>query len=130
MTKPSADNPSGQAVGAPVEQPVRQHTHDGPWVDAGLTGPSPRITGGPLRLVKCEGVVIAFMPAWLDDEHEEARANATLVAAAPDLLAALQALRLAREQNKYPSWEKGVPMFNEAEAMADAAIAKALGLAA
>lgn len=68
------------------------HTQDGPWIDAGLTGPNPRITGGPLRLVKCEGVVIAFMPAWLDDEHEEAHANARLVAAAPDLLAALQSM--------------------------------------
>jgi hypothetical protein len=66
-----------------------KHTQDGPWVDAGLTGPNPTITGGPLRLVKCEGVVIAFMPAWLDDEREEAHANAKLVAAAPDMLAAL-----------------------------------------
>lgn len=48
-----------------------------------------------------------------------------LIEAAPDLLAALQALRLSREQDKYRSWEKGVPMFQEAEAMADAAIAKA-----
>lgn len=53
-----------------------------------------------------------------------------LMAAAPDLLGALRALRLAREQNKYPSWEKGVPEFNKAEAMADAAIAKATGGAA
>lgn len=50
-----------------------------------------------------------------------------LIEAAPDLLAALQALRLAREQDKYPSWEKGVPCFKEAEALADAAIAKATG---
>jgi hypothetical protein len=118
------------AVVGQVEPSVMQHTRDGPWVDAGLTRPNPRISGGPLRLVKCEGVVIAFMPAWLDDEPEEARANARLVAAAPDLLAALQALRLAQEQNKYPSWEKGVPEFNKAEAMADAAIAKAVGSAA
>jgi hypothetical protein len=76
---------------APLQRPVMQHT-PGPWVDAGLTGPNPRITGGPLRLVKCEGVVIAFLPAWLDDEHEEAHANARLVAAAPDLLNALRSL--------------------------------------
>lgn len=69
-----------------------KHTQDGPWVDAGLTGTNPRITGGPLRLIKCEGVVIAFLPAWLDDESEEARANARLIAAAPDLFAALQRL--------------------------------------
>ena len=30
------------------------------------------------------------MPAWLDDEHEEAHANARIVAAAPELLDALQ----------------------------------------
>ena len=35
---------------------------------------------------------------------------------------ALNALRLAREQDKYPSWEKGVPEFNKAEALADAAL--------
>ena len=46
------------------------HTQDGPWVDAGLSGPNPTIRGGPLRLIKCQGVVVAFLPAWLDDEHE------------------------------------------------------------
>ena len=56
---------------------------------------------------------------------KEFQANSNLIAAAPDMLAALKALRLAREQDKYPSWEKGAPKFNEAEAMADAAIAKA-----
>lgn len=52
---------------------------------------------------------------------------ANLIEAAPDLLEALQALRLAREQDKYSSWEKGVPEFSKAEALADAALAKALG---
>lgn len=78
---------------------MSDYTQDGPWIDAGLTGHNPRITGGPLRLVKCEGVVIAFLPAWLDDEHEEARANARLVVSAPDLLEGLiyaeEALRAA-----------------------------------
>lgn len=54
-------------------------------------------------------------------------ANAHLIAAAPGLFEALQALRLAREQDKYSSWEKGVPEFAKAEALADAALAKALG---
>ena len=35
-------------------------TQDGPWVDAGIPGPDPRIHGGPLRLIKCQGVVIAY----------------------------------------------------------------------
>ena len=70
--------------------------------------------------------------ALFDDgvRSENPEADARLISAAPELLAALQALRLAREQNKYPSWEKGVPEFNKAEALADAAIAKALGIAA
>lgn len=88
MTEATEDtNPAG---GSPLERRVRQHTQDGEWVDAGLTGDNPLITGGPLRLVKCEGVVIAFMPAWLDDAWGEAQANARLVSAAPDLLDALK----------------------------------------
>lgn len=64
----------------------------GPWQDDQTTGPNPRITGGPLRLIKSGGFVIAFVPMWLDDEAEEARANARAMTAAPDLLAALQAM--------------------------------------
>ena len=79
------------------------HTQDGPWVDAGLTGPDPRIHGGPLRLIKCQGVVIAFLPAWLDDHAQEARANARLIAAAPALLEALIAARDAWGQPEFPS---------------------------
>lgn len=69
---------------------MAEHTQDGPWVDSGLTGPDPWIHGGPLRLIKCQGVVIAFLPAWLDDHAEEAQANARLIAAAPALLEACQ----------------------------------------
>ena len=57
-------------------------------------------------------------------------ADAHLMAASPELLAALKALRMAQEQDKYPSWEKGVPNFYAAEVSADAAIAKATGGAA
>ena len=100
-----------------------QHTQDGPWIDAGLTGPNPRITGGPLRLVKCEGVVIAFLPAWLDDEHEEAAANARLIAAAPELLEASQYLLAQLDR---------IGMTREEDPLMDAlraAIAKATGAA-
>lgn len=102
------------------------HTMDGPWVDAGLTGPNPRISGGPLRLVKCEGVVIALMPAWLDDEHEEAHANARIVAAAPDLLEALEEARngLLWYRDAYPAADSQAD--DEAMARIDAAIAKAV----
>lgn len=78
------------------------HTQDGPWVDAGLTGPNPRIHGGPLRLIKCQGVVIAFLPAWLDDHAQEARANARLIAAAPALLDALLRARDVIESTGLP----------------------------
>ena len=102
------------------------HTMDGPWVDAGLTGPNPRISGGPLRLVKCEGVVIALMPAWLDDEHEEAHANARIVAAAPDLLEALAVL--VEEKADYMRRNNlGDPEREDATKLARAAIAKATG---
>lgn len=98
-----------------------QHTQDGPWVDGGLTRPNPSITGGPLRLVKCECVVIAFLPAWLDDEPEEARANARLIAAAPELLAAL---RIAIRQNSHD-----MVLTGEELRECEAAIAKATGSA-
>lgn len=64
----------------------------GPWNDDQVTGDSPRITGGPLRLVKSGGFVLAFLPMWLDDEATEARANARLIAACnPEAMTALLA---------------------------------------
>jgi hypothetical protein len=95
------------------------HTKDGPWIDAGLSGANPVITGGPLRLIKCAGVVVAFLPAWLDDEKEEAKANARLIAAAPDLLEALQLI---------VQWdESGFAQTDEQMSKARAAISKATG---
>ena len=119
------------ALAGQVEPSVMQHTRDGPWVDAGLTGANPRITGGPLRLVKCEGVVIAFMPAWLDDEHEEARANARLVAGAPDMANALRSLlRHAERVNEVLAQECGVRFVDDGPlGMARDALRKAVGAA-
>ena len=115
---------SSPAVLGPVESSVRQHT-PGPWTCFYKSKYDEWHVSVPMS----QG---SMNWALFDDgvRSENPEADARLIAAAPDLLAALQALRLAREQNKYPSWEKGVPMFNEAESMADAAIAKALGLAA
>ena len=72
------------------------HTQGSPWVDGGLTGVEV-ITGGPLRLIMSGGFVVAFLPCWLDDEAEEARANARLIASAPELLEALSRLLSAVE---------------------------------
>lgn len=93
-----------------------KHT-PGPWEDDKTTGPEPRITGGPLRLIKSGGFVIAFVPMWLDDEHIEARANARLIAAAPELLALLKDWREAC----------GAMIHDELAALTDAVIAKATG---
>ncbi|MDO9179026.1 MAG: hypothetical protein Q7U16_12045 [Agitococcus sp.] len=49
-----------------------------------------------------------------------------MIDVARDLLVAVQAFRRAYEQSKYDSWSEGVPQFHKAEAMADAAIEKAL----
>ncbi len=63
----------------------------GPWKDGRVTAPDPIIEGGPLRLVMSDGCIVAFVPMWLDDDHEadEARKNARLISASPDLYAAL-----------------------------------------
>jgi hypothetical protein len=106
-----------------VQKPVATGHTPGPWVaaewvdnDAALAGYSISANGFLLPLSTAEGDIV------------EAEANARLIAAAPELLEALQALRLAREQDKCRSWEKGVPYFAKAEALADAAIAKATGI--
>lgn len=97
---------------------MSKHT-PGPWMTNGYSSP---LAGG---------ITVFSKPFGLGDVAVVAdEADARLIAAAPDLLAALQALRLARDQDKYKSWERGVPEFAKAEALADAAIAKATGLPA
>lgn len=55
---------------------------------------------------------------------EETLANARLIAAAPDLLEALEALKTANGANNFQGWHSS---FEEAIAKANAAIAKAKG---
>ncbi len=121
------DKVNRPAIAVPVQGEVRQHT-PGSWKAHFeeayfVTGPDLGRVAMMMNLKGAHGLGGRRSGA-------ESAANCRLIAAAPDLLAALQALRLAREQDKYPSWERGVPEFNKAEAMADDAIAKALGSAA
>ena len=104
------------------------HTQGSPWVDGGLTGVEV-ITGGPLRLIMSGGFVVAFLPCWLDDEAnaEEARANSRLIAAAPDMLAALQALSDALPSDEYMRAQGQIP--GPGLVAMRAAIAKATGAA-
>ena len=65
-------------------------------------------------------------PVWAKEDRAVLLASADHIEAQAErirvLREALYALRLAREQDKYPSWEKGVPEFNKAETLADAAL--------
>lgn len=89
-------------------------------------------TPGPWLVVKCDGGFRAFdtddwtiigqnkiVPAlvWGGVAFEEGKANARLIAAAPEMLEALQAARSILDEQISPN----------ACAMADAAIAKAIG---
>ena len=106
------------AVGAPVEPTVRQHT-PGPWVADKVT---PRILDGdPYWRVGVVGGTCLYVGCG--DEHEEADAH--LIAAAPDLLAALQDLEAMAERYRQP----GAPI-PDAQKKALSAIAKAVGRAA
>ena len=85
------------AVAGPVEPTVMQHT-PGPWraMEEG--------TIVPLKSVYCEriGFQIGFVNTDRKSVETEARANAELIAAAPELLAALRGLCSVA----VPSWQR------------------------
>ena len=106
------------AVAGPVEPTVRQHT-PGPWVADKVT---PRILDGDpyWRVGVVDGTCLYV---GCGDEHDEADAH--LIAAAPELLAALRDLEAMAERYRQP----GAPI-PDAQKKARAAIAKAVGRAA
>ena len=106
------------AVAGQVEPTVRQHT-PGPWVADKVT---PRILDGDpyWRVGVVDGTCLYV---GCGDEHDEADAH--LIAAAPELLAALRDLEAMAERYRQP----GAPI-PDAQKKARAAIAKAVGRAA
>lgn len=99
----------------------------GPW-------PSPSFTCAPYS-IWCGDTQIATC-RWTDDDgrtqrecvqnDSESRANAKLIAAAPDLLEALQEAALLLEACGPVLEQSGSPQYNYGSKMARAAIAKAL----
>lgn len=101
-----------------------KHT-PGPWEPKGQTGDDAKFYG-TMHRIKADGAWVAFVPTWENDvgESAEAAANASLIAAAPDLFAILQTLT-----NAMPKYG-GIFRFDGDElAAARAAIAKATGAA-
>ena len=62
----------------------------GPWAGKGQTSED-AVFCGTMHRICADGAWLAFVPTWKDnpDEASEAEANARLIAAAPDLYAAL-----------------------------------------
>ena len=106
----------------------------GPWTFG--YRPDARVTGNLYAVTDNLGFPSAFVPAWDApglgeiDAAEEAKANARLIAAAPDLLAALQALFEACEQRANTEGGDFGSSIGPAAALATAAIARATGGAA
>ena len=90
-----------------------KHT-PGPWMESSFE------VWSPLNGKRFGKVVANLRRAEAPDD--EARANARLIAASPDLLAALNALRTANGSDDFEGWH---PAFRDAIDMARAAIAKA-----
>ncbi len=91
---------------------MSKHT-PGPWKHTYM--PRLSVIHGP------NGEHVADTGAWRDDEHPEMRANAHLIAAAPDLLEALEVL-IANAEVNYDARQ-----WLDGKAKARAAIAKAKG---
>lgn len=105
---------------------MSKHT-PGPWK---IDGPKAmNIQCNIHRVINDDRFPAAFVPAWdqpapgEEDGTEEARANARLIAAAPDLLEALKALRDAVEASKKMNGREYIDLGIQV----NAAIAKAEG---
>ena len=85
---------NSQAVGAPVEPSVRQHT-PGPW-----RAIRDEVWAGKSRLVCPRVTAGESLP--MGDDLERAKANARLIAAAPELFDVVQALLLTQQMRMEP----------------------------
>jgi len=67
----------------------------GPWAGKGQTSEDD-VFCGTMHRICADGAWLAFVPTWKDnpDEASEAEANAHLIAAAPDMYAALEMAKL------------------------------------
>jgi hypothetical protein len=106
------------------------HTHtQGPWRPVTL-GASPDHTWVIAWAIDSELIEIAKLPEWPDDQAE-AEANARLIAAAPEMLAALQDARDYLEALLGGGGDAAVDLLansgEDVEARLSAAIAKATG---
>jgi hypothetical protein len=115
MTEHETSQP---ADAGPLERTVRQHT-PGPWAWRGTLGPSnAEYLKGPCVVeVGATGAQLAALSGWRTDRQ---KADAALMAAAPDLLSALEAvLACVTDETYEPTRDR-----------ARAAIARAVGRAA
>jgi hypothetical protein len=91
----------------------------GPWVSTRQRGA--KVTGPDRKSICC-------IPATVSRPREESDANARLIAAAPDLMAALQAIMDCSKKSGIPGTTSAWYEFGEATAnIASAALAKAAG---
>lgn len=95
------------AVGTPVEPSVRRHT-PGPWAWRGTLGPhnAEHLKGPCVVEIAATGAQLAILSGWRTDQQ---KANAALMAAAPEMANALRSLlRHAERVNEVLAHECGV----------------------
>lgn len=63
---------------------------------------------------------ISYEGMWVSEWSETGRANASLISAAPDMLAALEAVELARHTDAEEDWLRATRLTDEALAKAKA----------
>jgi len=76
------------ATTSPSQEPAAQHT-PGPWSISPTSNPS-----SEFGIVAIDGTIVSRLDYWHDEAEAESEANARLIAAAPELLAALRELLL------------------------------------
>ena len=104
-----------------------KHT-PGPWCTGSTNVPQP-LYRGVIAIVEYNPD--RFVSVWVDDDerawrvHEQSEANARLIAAAPDMLEALEAIRFLLNEDR--GYYVSASRLNELWEMVNKAIAKAKG---